>query len=142
MVGALEMAIAQRRPDDVIHHSDLGSQYTSLAFGKRCRDAGVGLSMGSVGDCYDNAMAESFFASPECELLDRTTFRDRAEAKTELFRWIEARRSVGPAAAFVDGAPRWGTAHRASSATAPKSVTENLERTACRTMAVKPLRIS
>ena len=89
VVGALEMAIAQRRPEEVIHHSDQGSQYTSLAFGKRCRDAGIALSMGSVGDCYDNAMAESFFASLECELLDRTTFRNRAEAKTELFRWIE-----------------------------------------------------
>ena len=89
VVGALEMAIAQRRPEEVIHHSDQGSQYTSLAFGKRCRDAGIALSMGSVGDCYDNAMAESFFASLECELLDRTTFRNRAEAKIELFRWIE-----------------------------------------------------
>ena len=89
VVGALEMAIAQRRPEEVIHHSDQGSQYTSLTFGKRCRDAGIALSMGSVGDCYDNAMAESFFASLECELLDRTTFRNRAEAKTELFRWIE-----------------------------------------------------
>ena len=89
VVGALEMAIAQRRPEGVIHHSDQGSQYTSLAFGKRCSDAGIALSMGSVGDCYDNAMAESFFASLECELLDRSTFRNRAEARTELFRWIE-----------------------------------------------------
>ncbi len=89
VVGALEMAIAQRRPEDVIHHSDQGSQYTSLTFGKRCRDAGIALSMGSVGDCYDNAMAESFFASLECELLDQTRFRNRAEAKTELFRYIE-----------------------------------------------------
>ena len=89
VVGALDMAIAQRRPEEVIHHSDQGSQYTSLTFGKRCRDEGIALSMGSVGDCYDNAMAESFFASLECELLDRTTFRNRAEAKTELFRWIE-----------------------------------------------------
>ena len=89
VVGALEMAIAQRRPEEVIHHSDQGSQYTSLAFGKRCRDAGIALSMGSVGDCYDNAMAESFFASLECELLDQTTFRNHAEAKAELFRYIE-----------------------------------------------------
>ena len=89
VVAALEMAIAQGRPEGVIHHSDQGSQYTSLAFGKRCSDAGIALLMGSVGDCYDNAMAESFFASLECELLDRTTFRHHAEAKTELFRWIE-----------------------------------------------------
>ncbi len=89
VVGALEMAIAQRRPECVIHHSDRGSQYTSLAFGNRCRDAGIALSMGSVGDCYDNAMAESFFASLECELLDQTTFRNHAEAQAELFRYIE-----------------------------------------------------
>ena len=89
VVCALDMAIGQRRPEEVIHHSDQGSQYISLTFGKRCRDEGIALSMGSVGDCYDNAMAESFFESLECELLDRTSFRNRAEAKTELFRWIE-----------------------------------------------------
>ena len=89
VVGALEMAIAQRRPEGVIHHSDQGSQYTSLTFGKRCRDAGIALSMGSVGDCYDNAMAESFFASLECELLDQSRFRNHAQAKAELFRYIE-----------------------------------------------------
>ena len=89
VLSALEMAIAQRRPECVIHHSDQGSQYTSLTFGNRCRDAGIALSMGSIGDCYDNAMAESFFASLECELLDQTTFRNHAEAKAELFRYIE-----------------------------------------------------
>ena len=89
VVAALEMAIAQRRPEDVVHHSDQGSQYTSLAFGKRCRADGIALSMGSVGDCYDNAMAESFFASLECELLDRSNFRNHAEARAELFRYIE-----------------------------------------------------
>jgi len=89
VVAALQMAIAQRRPEDVIHHSDQGSQYTSLTFGKRCRDAGIALSMGSVGDCYDNAMAESFFASLECELLEQSSFRNHAEARAELFRYIE-----------------------------------------------------
>lgn len=89
VVAALQMAIAQRRPDDVIHHSDQGSQYTSLTFGKRCREAGIALSMGSAGDCYDNAMAESFFASLECELLDQSSFRNHAEARAELFRYIE-----------------------------------------------------
>ena len=89
VVGAFEMAIARRRPEDVIQYSDQSSQYTSLAFRKRCRDAGIAVSMGSVGDCYDNAMAESFFASFECELLDWSTFRTHAEAKNELFRWIE-----------------------------------------------------
>ncbi len=89
VVDTLEMAIAQRRLEGVIHHSDQGSQYTSLGFGKRCRDAGIALSMGSVGDCHDNAMAESFFANPECELLDQTRFRNHAEAKPDLFRYIE-----------------------------------------------------
>ena len=91
VLANLNMAIAQRRPPrGVIHHSDQGSQYTSLAFGKRCRVAGILPSMGSVGDCYDNAMAESFFASLECELIDTNDFRNRAEAKSEIFRYIEA----------------------------------------------------
>ncbi len=89
VVGALNMAVANRTPEDVIHHSDQGSQYTSLAFGKRCRKAGIARSMGSVGDCYDNAMAESFFASLECELLDQSRFRNHAEARADLFRYIE-----------------------------------------------------
>ena len=64
------MAVQQRRPVEVIHHSDHGSQYTSLAFGKRCEEAGLRPSMSSIGDCYDNALCESFFAILECELLD------------------------------------------------------------------------
>ena len=63
VVEALEMAVEQRRPEAVVHHSDQGCQYTSLAFGARCREWDVALSMGSVGDCFDNAMAESFFAT-------------------------------------------------------------------------------
>jgi putative transposase len=89
VVDALEMAIGQRRPGDVIHHSDQGSQYTSLAFGKRCKEAGVRPSMGSVGDAYDNAMCESFFATLECELLDRRRFASQAEARMACFSFIE-----------------------------------------------------
>ena len=89
VLDALEMAIGQRRPGDVIHHSDQGSQYTSLAFGKRCREARVRPSMGSVGDAYDNAMCESFFATLECELLDRRRFVSLAEAKMACFSFIE-----------------------------------------------------
>lgn len=85
---ALEMAPEQRRTAGVIHHSDQGSQYTSLAFGERCRKAGVRPSMGSVGDCYDNAMAESFFSILETELLDRTRFATPEEARRE-FAFIE-----------------------------------------------------
>jgi len=89
VLEALDMALQQRKPDMVIHHSDHGCQYTSYAFGKRCGAAGVRPSMGTVGDAYDNAMAEAFFASLECELLDRRVFRSHAEARMEVFRYIE-----------------------------------------------------
>jgi putative transposase len=90
VLAALEMAVGQRRPNDVIHHSDQGSQYTSLAFGGRCREVGVRPSMGSVGDAYDNAMCESFFSTLECELLSRRKFASQAEAKIACFSYIEA----------------------------------------------------
>src|SRR6476620_4869309 len=89
VLDALNMALGQRRPREVIHHSDQGSQYTSLAFGKRCKEAGVRPSMGSVGDAYDNAMCESFFATLECELLERRRFASQAEAKIACFSFIE-----------------------------------------------------
>ncbi len=86
---AMAMAVWRRRPKDVIHHSDQGSQYTSYAFGKRCREAGVRPSAGSVGDAYDNAMCESFFATLECELPDRSRFRSPDEARRAVFDFIE-----------------------------------------------------
>ena len=86
---ALNMALSLRRPQDVIHHSDQGIQYTAYAFGKRCREWRVRPSMGSVGDCYDNALCESFFASLECELLDRRSFQTHAEARMAVFQYIE-----------------------------------------------------
>ncbi|MGQ5702864.1 IS3 family transposase [Sandaracinobacteroides sp. A072] len=89
VLDALDMALETRRPDDVIHHSDRGSQYTSLAFGNRCKDAGVRPSTGSVGDAYDNAMCESFFATLECELIDRHRFRSHTEARMAVFHFIE-----------------------------------------------------
>ena len=89
VLDALDMAVGQRRPDNVIHHSDQGSQYTSLAFGKRCQEAGARPSMGSVEDAYDNAMCESFFATLECELLDRSRFSSQAEAQMACFSFIE-----------------------------------------------------
>jgi putative transposase len=89
VLEALDMALWQRRPDSVIHHSDQGCQYTSYAFGKRCERAGVRPSMGSVGDCYDNAMCESFFATLECELIDRRRWRTRDEARRDVFKFIE-----------------------------------------------------
>jgi len=89
VLDALNMALLVRRPRGVIHHSDQGSQYTSIEFGRRCREAGVRPSMGSVGDAYDNAMCESFFATLECELLDRCRFRTQAEARAAIFEFIE-----------------------------------------------------
>ena len=89
VLEALNMALAQRRPAGVIHHSDQGTQYTSIAFGMRCRESGVRPSMGSVGDCFDNAMCESFFATLECELLDRRHFRTQVEARMAVFEFIE-----------------------------------------------------
>jgi putative transposase len=90
VLDALEMALWNRRPGaGLIHHADHGTQYTSLAFGRRCRQAGITPSMGSVGDCFDNAMAESFFASLECELIDRSRWRTHADARMAVFDYIE-----------------------------------------------------
>lgn len=86
---ALAMAVSQRDCRGVVHHSDHGAQYTSLEFGKRCKAAGIELSMGSMGDCYDNAMAESFFATLECELLAIKKFKTQEEAKVAIFEYIE-----------------------------------------------------
>lgn len=89
VIAALNMALSTRQPQGVIHHSDQGSQYTSVEFGERCREMGVRPSMGSVGDAYDNAMAESFFATLECELIDRRSWKTFAEARMATFTWIE-----------------------------------------------------
>ena len=90
VIAALTMALHQRRPESsVIHHSDQGCQYTSIAFGIRCAAAKVRPSMGTVGDCFDNAMCESFFATLECELLKGNSFRSREEARMAVFEFIE-----------------------------------------------------
>jgi len=89
VLAAFDMAVAQRQPVGVVHHSDHGTQYTSIAFGQRCQQAGVRPSMGTVGDAYDNALCESFFASLECELIDRRTFRTHTEARMAVFQWLE-----------------------------------------------------
>jgi len=91
VIAALDMALARRRPENaVVHHSDQGSQYTSAAFRERCARAGVRVSMGSVGDCFDNAMAESFFATLEAELLDLVPLFDGpAHAECAIFEFIE-----------------------------------------------------
>jgi putative transposase len=110
VLEALNMALTQRRPTDVIHHSDQGCQYTSIAFGQRCREMGVRPSTSSVGDAYDNALCERFFATLECELLDRHRFPSQAEARMAIFEYIEG----------------WYNPHRRHSAlsgTSPRSTT-------------------
>lgn len=90
VILALNMALMTRKPQSVVHHSDQGSQYTSIAFGNRCKEMGVRPSMGTVGDAYDNAMAESLFASLECELIARRTWKTKTEARLAVFTWIES----------------------------------------------------
>lgn len=90
VLDALNMALWNRRPaPGLVHHSDQGCQYTSLAFGRRCRDAGISPSMGRRGDAYDNALAESFFATLETELLRRQAFPHRGTARLAIFEYIE-----------------------------------------------------
>ena len=89
VLAALNMAYAQRRPQSVVFHSDRGTQFTSIAFGSRCKQMNVKPSMGSKGDAYDNAMAESFFATLECELLSRRCFKTQVEARMAIFEFIE-----------------------------------------------------
>jgi putative transposase len=89
VLKALDMALGQRRAAGVIHPSDQVCQYTSIAFGKRGAQAGVRPSTGSVGDCFDNAMGESFFATLEGELRERRRFKTQAEARIAIFDFIE-----------------------------------------------------
>ena len=90
VVEALNMAVWNRRPTaGVVHHSDRGAQYTSVTFSRRCEEAGILPSMGSVGNAYDNALAEAFFATLETELLMQHTFATRKAARLALFDFIE-----------------------------------------------------
>jgi putative transposase len=91
VVDALQMALARRRPGPgLIHHSDQGSQYVSLAFGRAARRAGIAISMGSRGDAYDNAVAETFFAPLKKELVNRRAWPSRHELQSAVFDYIEA----------------------------------------------------
>lgn len=91
VIDALGMAMLRRRPggNSTILHSDHGTQYTSWAFGKRLREAGLLGSMGTVGDCYDNSMMESFWGTMQIELLDRKAWKSRKELANAIFEWIE-----------------------------------------------------
>lgn len=90
VIDALGMAATMRRPGPgLVHHSDRGGQYRSLAFGKTLRDSGIMASMGSRGDAYDNAAAESMMATIKTELVNRWRFKTKDEARLALFRYIE-----------------------------------------------------
>jgi putative transposase len=95
VLGALEYAIWGRGLDDdpaqhrLIHHSDRGAQYTAIRFTQRLADAGIQPSMGSVGDSFDNALAENFFSTLKIERVYRTSYRTREEAELDLFRYID-----------------------------------------------------
>jgi putative transposase len=91
VVDALKMGLHRRRPEGgLIHHSDAGGQYVSLAFGQQARDAGIAVSMGSKGDCFDNAVAESFFATIKKELVHRQPWPTRRELGSAVFEYVEA----------------------------------------------------
>jgi putative transposase len=91
VTDALAMALHRRRPGPgLVHHSDQGSQYVSLGFGQAARDAGIAISMGSKGDAYDNAVAESFFATLKKELIHRRSWPTRRELSSAVFEYIEA----------------------------------------------------
>jgi putative transposase len=122
ILDALNMAIGRRRPEDVVHPSDQGCQYTPIAFGSRCREAGVRPSMGSTGDCFDNAMCESFFATLECELLARHKFHSQTQAMPIVFEFIEG----------------WYNTHRRHSALGQIAPLEFERRHAVRSEAVAP----
>jgi putative transposase len=90
VADAIEMAVSRRRPDErLVHHSDRGSQYVSLAFGQRCKEAGIDLSMTQGGSPLDNAVAESFFATLKRELVDRYSWPTRSDLRVAIFEWIE-----------------------------------------------------
>jgi putative transposase len=112
VVDALQMALARRRPEaGLIHHSDQGSQYVSLAFGQRARATGVAVSMGSRGDCFDNAVAESFFATLKKELVRRRSWPTRRELQSAVLttssRSTTARGDTPRSAISLRGSSRW-----------------------------------
>jgi putative transposase len=91
VVDALKMALHRRRPEPgLIHHSDHGGQYVSLAFGRAASQAGIAVSMGSRGDAYDNAVAETFFATLKKELVNRRAWPSQLELRSAAFEYIEA----------------------------------------------------
>ena len=124
VIDALDMARWRRKPlpGGTVLHSNHGCQYTSWAFGQRLRQAGLLGSMGSVGDCYDNSLAESFFGTLQLELLDRKAWATRQELANAIFEWIEA---------WYNPARRHSAlpAHRGHAASRPQSMRPSVCRT-------------
>ena len=90
VVDALEMAVTRRRPEaGLVHHSDQGSQFVALVFSQRLESAGIVQSMGSKGDCYDNAVCEAFHATLKKDLIYRRSWPQKGETRTQIFEWIE-----------------------------------------------------
>ncbi len=90
VINALEMAVWRRRPEaGLVHHTDRGSQYTALSFGKRLEEVGIVPSMGRTGSALDNAMAESFVSTLKAELVDRHRFSTREAARVAIFEYVE-----------------------------------------------------
>jgi transposase InsO family protein len=121
VLDALELALWRRQPAaGLVHHSDRGCQYTSLAFGRRLREAGLVPSMSRPANCWDNAMAESFFATLKTELVDRQAWPTRAAARTAIFEYIEGwynRERLHSALGYRSPAA-YEAAHRATTAAA------------------------
>jgi putative transposase len=90
VVEALETAVRRRKPEaGLVHHSDQGSQYVSLFFGQRCREAGIRISMGTRASALDNAACEAFFGSLKRERVNRRSWPTRRQARSAVFEWIE-----------------------------------------------------
>ncbi|EJE0770996.1 IS3 family transposase [Escherichia coli] len=89
VLDALEQALWARRPSGTIHHSDKGSQYVSLAYTQRLKEAGLLASTGSTGDSYDNAMAESINGLYKAEVIHRKSWKNRAEVELATLTWVD-----------------------------------------------------
>nr|WP_192827942.1 IS3 family transposase [Escherichia coli] len=89
VLDALEQALWARRPSGTIHHSDKGSQYVSLAYTERLKEAGLLASTGSTGDSYDNAMAESINGLYKAEVIHRKSWKNRAEVELATLTWVD-----------------------------------------------------
>jgi putative transposase len=130
VIDALQMAVARRRPDrGVVHHSDKGSQYTSLLFTQRCSVVGIEVSNGSRGGCFDNAAMESFYASLKKDLIHRRSWPTKTEARTAVFEYIETfynRRRRHSTLGMLSPADYENAAHTRPSASTASRHTHNI----------------